>query len=137
MPITSKLKPSAPTMALIALRYARRPKVVTKFATFLNAKVNVPGLDEEQEQQALVRGITAALDVAAAAIEGKPVIGVESLRDTTRAAVEFLADNIGNLAEAMDIPFVPEAMERWAAEELGDFLRDSVIPWIDQTSRLV
>ncbi len=137
MPITSTLKPSAPTVALIALRFARRPKTIAKFARFLNAKVDVPGLDEEQEQVAIERGITAALDVAVAAIEGKPALGVESLRDTTRAAVEFLADNIDDLAEAVDIPFVPETMERWAAEELGDFLRDSVIPWIEQTSRLV
>jgi hypothetical protein len=129
-------KPSAPMLARIALTFARSPKRIRRFATAINAKVDIPKLTEEQEQLLFERTIGVSLDAAAAAIEGKPVLAVDSLRETTRDAVNFLVENIDELAEAVDIPFVPETTERWLAEEIAEALQERVLPWIETAQRL-
>lgn len=129
-------KPSAPMLARIALTFARSPRRIRRFATAINARVDIPGLTEEQEQALFERTIGVSLDAAAAAIEGKPVLAVDSLRETTRDAVLFLAENIDELAEAIDIPFVPETTERWLASEIAEALEERVLPWIETASRL-
>lgn len=134
--VLSNLKPSSPMLASIALRFARSPKRVRKFATHLNAKWDLPGLSEEQEQVMLERAIGVALDCAAAAIEGKPVLSVVSLRDTTREALVFLRAHLDELDAAVDIPFVPDVMERWLTDELREVIDDIAIPWVDTTPRL-
>jgi len=134
--ITTTQRPSAPMLARIALQFARNPKRIRKFATFINAKVNAPGLTEEQEQQLLERTIGVGLDAAAAAIEGRPVMSVASLRDNARDAVNFLIANMDEFDKAIDIPFVPDTVERWLTEEIKDALQNIVLPWIDSTPRL-
>lgn len=134
--LKSKLNPHAPMLARIALSFARSPKRIKRFAAFINARVDIPKLTEDQEQEAIESAVTVALDAAQAALDGKPVLSIHSLRDTTEQAVRFLDEHIDELAQDAHIPYVPDVLKSWALEEIHQALHDRVIPWIEQAPAL-
>ena len=133
----AKARISTPLVASLALKIARSKKRIRKFAAFINLKVDLPGLDESQEQAVLEATLGTVLDGVQAAIAGQPVLTVLSQRDTTKAAVLYVRDHVEEfLGPGVDIPIVPEWAEEMAADELVAFIDEHVLPWIEETSRL-
>ena len=132
-------KLSAPFVARFALKFARSPKRIKKWATHINARIDIPGMTEDQEQVFYEKTLGTVLDTVAKVIDGQPILTAISLRDTTRDALVFLRDYLNTLDatdEAFDIPFLPDWMEDRGIDMLIDFIDDHAIPWVDTTPRL-
>lgn len=131
-------KISVPFFAKFALQYARSPKRIGKWAAFINVRVNLPYLTEEQEQKLYEETLGTVLDTVINVLDGQPILTAISQRDTVRDAMLFfrsaLVDAQGN--PEFDIPFLPQWIERPALEELLEFIDEHALPWVETTPRL-
>jgi hypothetical protein len=126
---------SSPWVTNIALKYAR--KRLKPFAEYVNAKVDVPGLTEEQEEALLEASLGLGLDAVAAALRGENVLQAISRRDLAQQALWFVRDNIQDFLGAdHDVPLVPEWMEEQAAGAIVELIDKRVLPWVENSPAL-
>lgn len=125
------IKFSRRVIARKAVKYALARR--GEFVAFVNGKVDLPLLDETQEEAILTLLVDGSLVALDALLGGELAAADESIlskRALVLNAADFAAENIAHfLGEGFDVPGIPETAEVFVGESIAAFLRDSVIPW--------
>lgn len=112
----------------------------SEFVDFVNAKLDLPMLDEAQEQQLLTALVESSLTAIDALLGGElsaADASILSKRAVVANALDFAASHVAEfMGEGIDIPGVPESAELFVGEALERFLVDVAIPWTQSTPLL-